>query len=158
VPYCRPFAGDHGANGAHKGETLIGRIAIFLVLALGALGLAACEGADAPTDLGVCWRVVSTPGSVPKFIRLNNDVASLDDCAAQLEALHIQGARTVGGAYQGYFIFVDPDQITSSPHLKTFRYPIFQPSQRKAIDADLRILIKERNGRLSTGDISVGRK
>ena len=53
---------------------------------------------------------------------------------------------------------VDEAQITSSPHLHSFRYPIFQPSQRKAIDADLRSLIKDRDGKLTTGDISVGRK
>jgi hypothetical protein len=103
--------------------------------------------------------MISAKGAPPRFAALNTGVASLDDCAAQLEALHIQGAKTVDGAYQGFFIFVDDVQITSSSHLKTFRYPIFQPSQRKAIDTDLRGLIKARDGHLTTtGDISVGRQ
>ena len=137
----------------------ITRIVTLLALFLGAIALAGCEGRDAPTDIGVCWRVAAIKGAAPRFAPLNTDVASLDDCAAQLEALHIQGAKTVLGAYQGFFIFVDETEVTSSPHLHSFRYPIFQPSQRKVIDADLRSLIKDRDGKLtSTGDISVGRK
>jgi len=90
---------------------------------------------------------------------LSRRISSLDNCAAQLEALHVEGAARADGAYQGYYIFVDKAQISSSTGLKTFRYPIFQPSQRREIDADLRSLIKERDGKLpSAGDIAVERR
>lgn len=63
------------------------------------------------------------------------------------------------GAFQGYFIFVDDRLVTSAPSQNGFRYPIFQPSQRREIDADLRRLIKDRGGALpQAGDISVERK
>ena len=87
------------------------------------------------------------------------DVESLDDCAAELEALHLQGRRQADGAFQGYFIFVNDREVSSSTGLTTFRYPVFQPSQRREIDADLRALIKDRNGAApSAGEIAVERK
>ena len=87
------------------------------------------------------------------------DVESLDDCAAELEALHLQGRRQADGAFQGYFIFVNDREVSSSTGLTTFRYPVFQSSQRREIDADLRALIKDRNGAApSAGEIAVERK
>ncbi len=86
-------------------------------------------------------------------------VSSLDDCAALLEAYHLQGARIANGAFQGYFIFVDDRQVASSTSVDGFRYPIFQPSQRGEIDGDLRRLIKERAGKpLTTADVAVERQ
>lgn len=143
------------------------RIAIALgagTLIVGALALAALvsltvrQGAPAPTEPGVCWRAVPGRGG-PPFAIVARGVSSLDDCAAVLEAIHVQGAPRADGAFQGYFIFVDAGQIASSTGLRGFRYPIFQPAQRREIDADLRGLIKDRNGRLPTaGDIAVERK
>jgi hypothetical protein len=90
---------------------------------------------------------------------ISSHVWSLDDCAAQLEAFHLQGASRVEGAFQGYFIFVDDRLVTSAPSQNGFRYPIFQPSQRREIDADLRRLIKDKGGALPrAADISVERK
>jgi hypothetical protein len=124
-----------------------------------ALPLAACDGPAAPSATGVCWRSASDDVTHPKFESLAPDVTSLDDCAAMLEALHVEGARKVVGAYQGYFIFLDDSSVASSATLEGFRYPIFQPSQRKEIDADLRALIKARNGHAPTpGEISVQRR
>jgi len=121
--------------------------------------LAACEPAAAPTNIGVCWRTVGDAASKPRFAVVANGVTSLDDCAALLEAYHLQGARTSNGAYQGYFIFVDDAEVASSTQANGFRYPIFQPSQRGEIDGDLRRLIKERAGKpLSTSDVAVERQ
>jgi hypothetical protein len=121
--------------------------------------LAACEPAAAPTNIGVCWRTTGAGASKPRFEVVANDVDSLDDCAALLEAYHLQGARTSNGAYQGYFIFVDDREVASSNRADGFRYPIFQPSQRAEIDGDLRRLIKERAGKpLTTSDVAVERQ
>lgn len=80
-----------------------------------AAGLAACEaeGPRPPTDVGVCWHMV-TPrsGGEPRFNRLAENVTSLEQCAARLEAMRLRfnslGARQeqVTGAYQGRFLFL----------------------------------------------------
>lgn len=122
------------------------------------LTLAACDHASAPTEPGVCWRAAESAGR-PAFTVLSRDVANLESCAAQLEAIHLQQKASMAGAFQGYFIFVDDAQIASSTGLKSFRYPIFQPAQRAEIDGDLRSLIKDRNGALpSASDIDVERR
>jgi len=141
-----------------------GRLSGIAALSIGASALAACQGPGAPADPGVCWRAAAStsPGARdgrPAFAVVARDVASLDDCAAELEAIHLQGAPRADGAFQGYFIFIDARQVASSTGLTGFRYPIFQPAQRREIDADLRELIKARNGRLpSASDIAVERK
>jgi hypothetical protein len=121
--------------------------------------LAACEPPGAPTNAGVCWRAVGHDIAKPRFAVVANDVSSLDNCAALLETYHLRGATTSNGAYQGYFIFIDRRQVSSSTQTTGFRYPIFQPSQRREIDEGLQRLIKERAGRpISTSDVAVERQ
>ena len=135
------------------------RLAVAGLALVAATALAACAGRGAPTDRGVCWRTDSRPGGRAAFTVVARDVSSLDDCAAELEAIHLQGAPRADGAFQGYFIFVDARQIASSNGLNGFRYPIFQPAQRREIDGDLRDLIKARDGQLpAAGDIGVQRR
>lgn len=133
--------------------------ALVGALAVGALVLLTIrEGPPAPTAPGVCWRA-GRKGINPAFAVVATDVADLDDCAALLEAIHVQGAPRADGAFQGYFIFVDAGEVASASGVKGFHYPIFQPAQRREIDADLRDLIKERGGRQpAPGDIVVERK
>ena len=129
------------------------------VFGLAALGPSACGTPGAPADPGVCWRATAARNGRPAFAVLARNVATLDDCAAELEALHLMGAREVRGAFQGYFIHIDARQVASSTQPDGFGYPIFQPGQRKEIDADLTALIKARAGKPpSAGDISVERK
>jgi hypothetical protein len=40
----------------------------------------------------------------------------------------------VVGAYQGRYIFVSAETITSAPHLKGNRWPVFLGNQRAEID------------------------
>lgn len=130
-----------------------------LAVAICAIALGACDELAAPTQPGVCWRLQDATPRKSSFQRISSHVWSLDDCAAQLEAFHLQGAPRVEGAFQGYFIFVDDRLVTSAPSQNGFRYPIFQPSQRREIDADLRRLIEDRGGALPrAADISVERK
>ena len=65
---------------------------------------------------------------------LARGVENLETCAVLLEGVHLQGQRGADGAYQGYFIFVDADAISSARSLGGMRYPIFQPPQRASID------------------------
>ena len=118
------------------------------VLLLASLLLAACNGAPAPQEPGVCFR--AQPGAAGKvsFAPLARDVGTLESCAVLLEALRLQGAPEVDGAYQGYFIFVGTDAMTSALHTGGVRYPIFQPPQRRAIDRDIRRLLAERGGKM----------
>jgi hypothetical protein len=75
-------------------------------------------------------------------------VANLETCAVLLEGLRLQGQASTDGAYQGYFIFVDADEMSSARHTQGFRYPIFQPPQRASVDRDLQRLMRERGGAL----------
>ena len=123
------------------------------------LALMGCDRPGAPTDREVCWRTISKSSQPPSYSAISREVTSLDDCAALLETYHLQGAQISNGAYQGYFIFIDNHQVSSSSRVDGFRYPIFQPSQRREIDKDLLALIKERGGKApAPGDIAVERK
>jgi hypothetical protein len=120
---------------------------LFALLLLAAT-LAACNGGPAPQERGVCWRSQATAAGKLSFAPLARDVGTLESCAVLLEALRLQGAPQVNGAYQGYFIFIGADAMTSALHAGGVRYPIFQPPQRRAIDRDIRRLMAERGGKM----------
>jgi hypothetical protein len=120
----------------------------FACLLFVAVGLAGCNGGPAPQERGVCWRAEANAAGKPSFAPLARDVGTLETCAVLLEALRLQGAPQVNGAYQGYFIFVGADAMTSALHSGGVRYPIFQPPQRRAIDRDIRRLLAERGGKM----------
>ena len=130
----------------------------FVVL-LGLFALAACDQLEAPQADGVCWRMDRVPGQRPKFTELARGIANLDNCAVLLEALRLQGQASADGAFQGYFIFVDANGVTSAKHPDGFRYPIFQPPQRMEVDRELQRLMKARGGRLpDAAELSLERK
>jgi hypothetical protein len=86
-------------------------------------------------------------------------VSSLENCAVLLEAAHLQGAAVVNGAYQGYFIFVDAQHVSSGAQAEGYHYPVLLPPQRAEVDRDLRELMKERGGKLpNASDLSLERK
>src|SRR5579863_5496099 len=89
--------------------------ALVAILALTAL--AACGQVEAPSDVGVCWRVNQAPGQAAHFSVIARGVDDLDTCAVVLEGMRLQGHGAGEGAYQGYFIFVGPGAITSARHL-----------------------------------------
>jgi hypothetical protein len=132
-----------------------GRLAAGIALT----ALCGCQGANAPAATGICWRGPPAARGPADFRILARGVDSLDDCAAELEAIHLQGPPVVRGAFQGYYIRVDADGVRSSTTLSGFGYPVFQPSQRREIDKDLRALIQDRNGKApDAAEISVGRR
>ena len=121
------------------------RCALPLVLA--ALALAACSGPAAPEDPGVCFRVDTAAGKSTNTV-VARGVENLETCAVLLEGVNLQGHAAPTGAYQGYFIFIGADAMTSALHAGGVRYPIFQPPQRRAIDRDIRRLMAERGGKM----------
>ena len=113
----------------------------------------------APDAAGVCWRETPNGNGESVYSPMARNVSSLENCAVLLEALRLQGQRNTNGAYQGYFIFVDADTIASSKNPNHAGYPILQPPQRDAVDAELKRMLKARGGALpSAGDISLERK
>ena len=130
--------------------------ALLILLALGSL--AACGRTEAPSDDGVCWRLSQATNGPSHFSVVAKGVTDLDTCAVLLEGLRLQGQTGTDGAYQGYFIFVDAGPISSARSLAGFRYPIFEPPQRAAVDRDLRRLIQARGGRMpDAAEINVER-
>ena len=51
-------------------------------------------------------------------------VDTLEACAVLLEATRLRGAARADGAYQGYFIYIGADTMTSALHAGGVRYPI----------------------------------
>jgi hypothetical protein len=131
--------------------------AFLLLLAL--LPVAACNRAEAPQDVGACWRMDAATGRAPRFTLLAKGVGDLDTCAVLLESLRLQGQQSTNGAYQGSFIFVDAVGMSSARHTDGFRYPIFQPPQRLAVDRDLKRMMQSRGGRMpDVSDLTVERQ
>jgi|SRR5579872_4239268 len=123
-----------------------------------ALALAGCGEVAAPRDDGVCWLSHGRPDA-PRFTPLARGVESLETCAVLLEARRLQGEAETNGAYQGYFIFVDANRITSATRAAGLRWPVLQPPQRAAVDRDLQRLMKERDGRMpDAADLSLERR
>ncbi len=99
------------------------------LIALTALGLAGCSKAvQAPTDQGVCWHMIQFKGGKVRFNRLAQNIPSLEGCAAQLEAMRLRFAALGSdpdqmiGAYQGQFLFLQPEGIFTSENLDGAHY------------------------------------
>ena len=103
------------------------------LIAVALLALAGCsQGVQAPADSGVCWHMVQFKGGKVRFNRLAQNVPSLEACAAQLEAMRLRfsalGAGSDSdqmiGAYQGQFLFLQPEGIFTAENLDGAHYPL----------------------------------
>lgn len=109
-------------------------------------GLAGCSSQPtAPTGAGLCWRMFEVPGRQPRFDILDRDVPNLESCAAQLEGARMMEGRPTTGAYNGHFIFVTEEQITSALSLNGPRVRVFEEEDRRKIQDNLRALIERRS-------------
>lgn len=106
------------------------RSACFCLVLLGSLALAACERSlEAPRDTGVCWHLVADPAGKPKFNRLADHQPDLEHCAAQLEMMRVSfralglSQDKVTGAYQGQFLFLQPEGVFTAQTYSGYRYP-----------------------------------
>jgi hypothetical protein len=111
----------------------------------GMAGLALSVGActpplEAPRTAGVCWRLAPAMNGTEDFRPMRDGVANLESCAVQLEGLHLQNHVPMTGAYQGRFIFVTDQEISSAVSAKAQRYWVFNPEQRAKIDAGYRAI------------------
>lgn len=100
----------------------------YLVVAAAALSLAACaKKTEPPGDAGVCYHVVPQKDGALKYNKLVQ-AASLEVCAANLEAMRIKFLRLGGnqqeiyGAYQANFLFLEKTGVFTSTSLEGPRY------------------------------------
>ena len=103
------------------------RLLPFVLLA--AAGLAGCsEGVKPPTEAGVCWHMVQFKDGKTKFNELSRNVQTLEGCAAQLESMRIRfsalgsNPEQMIGAYQGQFLFLQPEGIFTGENLDGAHY------------------------------------
>lgn len=100
-----------------------------LALAVAALALSACAARTSPPgDPLVCYQVQPLKDGKLKYNRMPSTQKDLEHCAAALEAMRVRflsmggSQRTIVGAYQGNFIFLQPDGIYTAPTLEAHRY------------------------------------
>jgi hypothetical protein len=80
-------------------------------------------------DRGVCWHLVRDDAGKPKFNHLADHQPDLEHCAAQLEMMRVQfsalgaGQSRVTGAYQGQFLFIQPEGVFTAQTYDGYRYP-----------------------------------
>jgi hypothetical protein len=95
-----------------------------------ALCLAGCaKQIEAPTDRGVCWALAQLPNGGARFNKLAQNQPDLEHCAAQLEIMRLR-FRALGstqtqltGAYQGQFIFLQPEGVFTAQTYDGYRFP-----------------------------------
>jgi len=127
--------------------------------ALACLILAGCNQGEAPRDDGVCWQAHPVKSGPVRYTALRRGVGSLEDCAVLLEAARLEGQSDTNGAYQGFFLFIDADQMTSGARADGFHFPVLQPPQRADIDRELKKLLAEHDGKIpADADVSLVRQ
>jgi hypothetical protein len=103
-------------------------LALLALAAVAAVAACAPE-VEAPTDRGVCWRMITPKGAKPQFLKLTENQPDLEHCAANLEAVRIRflslggSIDEVDGAYQGEFIFVDKHGVYVAQSLTATPFP-----------------------------------
>lgn len=97
--------------------------------ALLALALPACsKKVEAPYDAGVCWHMAKLNDGKVRFNKLADRIDTIEKCAVELEVMRLRFARLGSqqsemiGAYQGQFLFLQPEGIFISQSLTGGRY------------------------------------
>ncbi|MFO1014386.1 MAG: hypothetical protein U1E50_11550 [Caulobacteraceae bacterium] len=103
---------------------------LIAALLVSGLALTGCDKQlEAPTDVGVCWHMVTGDDGKPKFNKLAAGVPKIELCAARLEAMRLDFARLgqrndeVIGAYQGQFVWLEREGVFFSQTINGARYP-----------------------------------
>jgi hypothetical protein len=105
------------------------RTMILIGLSAAALILGACSKRTLPPgDVQVCYHVVPLADGKLRYNRLKTNVPTLEECAADLEAVRIRflrlggNIRDINGAYQGNFIFIQREGVFTAPSLEEHPY------------------------------------
>lgn len=96
----------------------------FLGLSLiGLLALAGCEKKiEAPFDKGVCYHAVEKDDGTIQYNKIADNQPNIENCAARLEEVRQSflrlgsNRRTIMGAYNGSFIFIEGRVIKMATH------------------------------------------
>lgn len=135
-----------GVRNDQPGAGLLKRIGVVLLT-----GLAACSPqAVAPSGEGVCWRMFEVADQQPRFEIIGRDIPNLESCAAQLEGARMMEGSATSGAYNGHFIFVTEEQITSATSINGARIRVLEPADRQRIQEGLRVLIEHQRSETDT--------
>ena len=107
--------------------------------------LCACQSeVQAPTNPGVCWRLVAGAGGKADFTPVSTGDQNLETCAAHLEATAMRENKTLlTGAYRGQFVFITPAMVQSALRLHGVRYRLFDADTRAKVDRDLRWMLDD---------------
>jgi hypothetical protein len=104
-------------------------IRTFLILGAALMALGACSKQTLPPgDVAVCWHVQPLKDGTLKYNKMASTQPDLEHCAAALEAMRVQFLRLGGsnqrlmGAYQGNFIYLEPEGIFTAPSMEAHRY------------------------------------
>ncbi len=94
-------------------------LAAAAVLTVSGLALAGCEKqTKAPFETGVCFQVATNKDGTLRYNALARNVPQMELCAAELEGARMRfvrmgqsNNRSMVGAYQGSFIFLEKEGI-----------------------------------------------
>ncbi|HJV42127.1 hypothetical protein [Caulobacter sp.] len=93
-------------------------LAAAVVLAASGLGLAGCQKEiKPPFETGVCFHVATNKDGTLRYNPVARNVPNMEECAATLEGMRIRFIRmgspnrSLVGAYQGSFIFIEKEGI-----------------------------------------------
>ena len=103
--------------------------AFALVASVIGLSLSACtKQITAPLERGACWHAVPLSDGTIKFNDLAKNQPSIEACAARLEDMRLK-FKALGsqqtymlGAYQGNYLFLQPEGVFTSRTYKGNRY------------------------------------
>jgi hypothetical protein len=109
-------------------QRLTSSLYLLSALALAGLLSGCTKEVEAPLDRGACWHAVPMSDGTIKFNPLAKDQPTLEACAARLEDMRLR-FRALGsqqpymvGAYQGNFLFLQPEGVFTARKFKGNRY------------------------------------
>ncbi|MFI4974176.1 MAG: hypothetical protein ACHP84_06535 [Caulobacterales bacterium] len=102
----------------------------LLTLLIAGVALGGCaKTVEAPSDPGVCYAMAVGDDGKAKFNVVATGIGDMEHCAAQLEAVRVRFLRLgsarqeLTGAYQGNFLFLQPEGVFTSTTYDGMRFP-----------------------------------
>ncbi len=126
------------------GAAVIGAVAVLCCAGVAATVSTSADDRSAlpPLDPGVCWRADLRATAKPTFTVLATDAPNIASCAADVELAYLTDKHPITGAYQGYYIFSEPSEVSAAQRLNFIHYPVFNNAERALVDRQLQTLIR----------------